>query len=681
MQKKILSIVITLLCVCILDTILSQPDDNLKSQLEFGYELYDEEVYSYSEVLRPTPTVGLLFPRASETREVNSLDGIWQLVRSNSSDPLQGIYERWYSRNLQSTGYKIIKVPVPASYNDVTVDEELRDHVGTVWYERHFFVPSRWNTNGTRTWLRFGSIHYGCFVWINGQRALNHSFGHLPFEVEIGGLVKYGKENRITIMVDNRLNNSSIPQGEVIKQSDDTGHVLIQTYTFDFFNYAGIHRSVQLYTTPQNYIRDIELKTQVNKQMGRIDYKLWIGNEHEQDFKSSILVQLLDRDHNVVAHQLNRNYLNGTLLIPNVKPWWPYLMHPEPGYMYTLQLNLLAESGLLLDSYQLPVGIRSLSWDKDGIYINNQPVYFRGFGKHEDSDIRGKGLDNALLTRDFSLLQWVGANAYRTSHYPYSEESMQFADEHGIMIIDECASVNTDLFGLPLLQNHMSYLEQLIHRDRNHASVVAWSIANEPRTQKPIAKKYFDELANYTRSIAQGRPITAASNVAEPSMCMMSEFLDIIGFNRYNSWYHNPGRTDMIIRPIVDEAVSWRNLYEKPVILFEYGADTLEGYHTLPTFIWSEEYQKTMLSKHFQAFDKLRKLKWFIGEFVWNFADFKTEQTYTRVGGNKKGVFTRNRQPKDSAHLLRQRYHMLAFILNNASLPPDLFNYIIDFNL
>lgn len=108
------------------------------------------------------------------------------------------------------------------------------------------------------------------------------------------------------------------------------------------------------------------------------------------------------------------------------------------------------------------------------------------------SQIRGKGLDNALLTRDFSLLQWVGANAYRTSHYPYSEESMQFADEHGIMIIDECASVNTDLFGLPLLQNHMSYLEQLIHRDRNHASVVAWSIANEPRTQKPIAKKYFE---------------------------------------------------------------------------------------------------------------------------------------------------------------------------------------------
>ncbi|TDG51028.1 hypothetical protein AWZ03_002683 [Drosophila navojoa] len=679
--RTIICFAITLICVCILDTILSHNvEDELSTGHRFAHKFNFEQIYCYDNVQLPKPTVGLLYPRASETREVNSLDGVWQLVRSNASDPLQGIREKWFGRSLRSTGREIIKVPVPASYNDLTVDQELRDHVGTVWYERHFFVPSSWNMSGTRTWIRFGSIHYECIAWINGQRAVKHSFGHLPFEVEIGRLVKYGQENRITIMVDNRLRNSTIPQGAVIKESTDNGSVDVQTFTFDFFNYAGIHRSVQLYTTPAKYIKDIELKTQVNKQMGRIDYRLWIGNEQEQDVSRYINVKLLDRDRNVVAHQLNRNYHNGTLLIPNVKPWWPYLMHPEPGYMYTLEFQLMAANGLLLDSYQLPVGIRSLNWDNNSIYINGQPIYLRGFGKHEDSDIRGKGLDNALLTRDFSLLKWVGANAYRTSHYPYSEESMEFADEHGIMIIDECASVNTDLFQPELLQNHMTYLEQLIHRDRNHASVIAWSIANEPRTQKPAAKEYFGKLANYTRSIAQGRPLTAASN-AEPTKCMMSAYLDIIGFNRYNSWYHNSGRTDMIINPMFEEALSWRQLHQKPVIVFEYGADTLEGYHTLPTFIWSEEYQTTMLSKHFQAFDKLRKLKWFIGEFVWNFADFKTEQTYTRVGGNKKGVFTRNRQPKYSAYLLRQRYHMLAFMLNNASLPTDLFNYIIDFGL
>jgi len=88
-------------------------------------------------------------------------------------------------------------------------------------------------------------------------------------------------------------------------------------------------------------------------------------------------------------------------------------------------------------------------------------------------------------------------------------------------------------------------------------------------------------LANYTRSIAEGRPLTAASNVDTPAACMMTQFLDITGINRYNAWYHNPGRTDMIVKPMYDEAKKWHDHYHKPVIVFEYGGDTMEGYHTV----------------------------------------------------------------------------------------------------
>lgn len=303
--------------------------------------------YDYSNVKPPRPTVGLLYPRESETREVRSLDGIWNLIRSNASDPQQGVREEWYKRTLRSTGHEIILMPVPASYNDVTVDRQLRDHVGTVWYERHFFVPSYWRREGVLTWIRFGSVHYQANVWINGQLALNHSIGHLPFEAEIGRFVNYGSENRITVMVDNRLTNRTIPQGQVVKQPSDEGVAYIQSYTFDFFNYAGIHRSVQLYTTPETYISDIELKAELaSKQMGRIDYHLRIGNGSVSDLQATyILVQLRDRNNVVVAHQLNHNLQSGTLLVPNVKPWWPYLMHPLPGYMYTLEFQLMAENG------------------------------------------------------------------------------------------------------------------------------------------------------------------------------------------------------------------------------------------------------------------------------------------------------------------------------------------------
>ncbi|TMW41911.1 hypothetical protein DOY81_013009, partial [Sarcophaga bullata] len=235
------------------------------------------------------------------------------------------------------------------------------------------------------------------------------------------------------------------------------------------------------------------------------------------------------------------------------------------------------------------------------------------------------------------------ANAYRTSHYPYSEESMQFADENGIMIIDECPSVDTENFKQELLDKHKSAMEQLIHRDRNHPSVVMWSIANEPRTNQMNAGSYFQYVANYTREL-DPRP---------------AKYLDIISFNRYNGWYSNPGRLDMITKRVIDEATTWNKRHNKPVIMSEYGSDTVEGLHLLPSYVWSEK-------------------PWFIGEFVWNFADFKTAQTVTRVGGNKKGVFTRNRQPKAVAHLLRKRYFALGREMDQCNFPEDLFTYITD---
>ncbi|XP_017122793.1 beta-glucuronidase [Drosophila elegans] len=640
-------------------------------------------LFEYEDVKIPAPTRGLLYPRDSETREVRSLDGMWGLMKSSPEDPLEGIREKWFLNTLRQTGREIIAMPVPASYNDITTDD-LRDHVGTVWYERTFFVPRSWRVN-QRTWLRFSSVHYSAVVWVNGQNATSHSIGHLPFEAEISRLLNFNGENRITVMCDNRLGNRTIPQGSVYEATTDYGPVPVQGYTFDFFNYAGIHRSVHLYTTPLLHISDIEITTKLTTEgLGRIDYLLWLDGSQEglRIQPTHLLVQLRDRDGEVAAQQINKAVYHGSLLVPNAKPWWPYLMHPDPGYLYALQFELFVASNeeetdadALQDAYRLPVGIRSLSWSNDSLLINGKPLYLRGFGRHEDSDIRGKGLDNALLARDFSLLKWIGANAYRTSHYPYSEESMQFADQHGIMIVDECPAVNIDIFEPQLLEQHMSSLEQLIHRDRNHPSVVAWSVANEPRSTKQGALKYFESLVNFTRSIAHGRPLTAAIN-ASPTTCHLAQFLDIVGFNRYNSWYQNSGRTDMIVNLLTNEAQSWRDKFGKPVIQFEYGGDTMEGMHSLPAFIWSEEYQVELFSRHFKAFDELRERKWFIGEFVWNFADFRTAQTITRVGGNKKGVFTRNRQPKEVAFLLRWRYFALAKELDQCTLPQDLTVYI-----
>lgn len=110
-----------------------------------------------------------------------------------------------------------------------------------------------------------------------------------------------------------------------------------------------------------------------------------------------------------------------------------------------------------------------------------------------------------------------------------------------------------------LLQNHKFSIEQLIHRDRNHPSVVMWSIANEPRTQQTNADQYFTEVARYTKQLDPSRPITAsiAVNLKQDEA---AKHLDIVSFNRYNGWYQNAGRLDMITSYVVNEARGWHEV-------------------------------------------------------------------------------------------------------------------------
>jgi len=201
------------------------------------------------------------------------------------------------------------------------------------------------------------------------------------------------------------------------------------------------------------------------------------------------------------------------------------------------------------------------------------------------------------------------------------------------------------------------------------------SIANEPRSEDANAESYFREVAAYTRSLDTSRPIIVVvfTNYANDKA---AQFADIIGLNRYHNWYTDLGLVgllDGIVESAArNEAMNWINKYNKPLIYSEYGADTVAGLHTSPSYIFTEEFQSEYFREHFRAFDFLRSNTSFIGEMVWNFADFMTKQEITRVVGNRKGVFTRERNPKDSAHLLRSRYFHLAREYSGYPIPTDL---------
>ncbi|XP_078451393.1 beta-glucuronidase [Lampetra planeri] len=612
------------------------------------------------------PGSGVLYPRESRSRELKELGGFWAFRADDSPGRDEGFTRGWAEKGLVETG-PVLEMPVPSSYNDVTQEAALRDFVGWAWYERHAWVPSSWvaeNAN-RRVMLRFGSVHYNAIVWVNGKEVTRHEGGHLPFEADITAIVRSPASTpcRITVAVNNTLTPSTLPPGSIEYMRDTLRYprgYFVQNIQFDFFNYAGIHRPVLLCSTPDAFIDDITVLTDFHDDLGVVNYNVSVVGADE----CQLVVSLSDREgHEVAKGEANCSDGVGTLKVARPKLWWPLTMRPEAGYLYTLQVHAksLVRGERREDWYNLPVGIRTVRVTSTQFLINGEPFYFRGFGKHEDSDIRGRGFDWAILAKDLNLIRWLGANSFRTSHYPYAEELMDACDRLGIVIIDECPGVGITQpanFGNASLEHHLAVMGELVRRDKNRPSVVMWSVANEPASQLSVAEPYFKTVIEHTRHLDPTRPVTYVINQSFQTD-KAAQYTDVVCLNAYYSWYHDAGHLEVIVPQLRYALDGWHAKHGKPVLQTEYGADTIPGLHSDPPLMFTEEYQEAVMKSYFEVFDEKRDA-YFIGEMIWNFADFATQQGITRVVGNRKGIFTRQRQPKSAAFLLRERYWKLA---------------------
>jgi beta-glucuronidase len=437
----------------------------------------------------------MLRPQDSATRERKSLAGLWRFRLDLGG---AGRAQQWWRGPLPLAR----DMPVPASYNDIAPEPALHDHVGDAWYQTTVRVPAGWD--GRRIVLRFDAATHRAVTWVDDTQVAEHEGGYTPFEADVTGLVRPGREARVTVAVSNELTFASIPPGEVL----ETARGREQNYFHDFFNYAGLHRPVWLYATPPVYITSIAVDTGLDGATGSISYAIGHSGEPEM-----VPVQVIVRD--AEGRQLAAAAgPQGRLVIPGVHRW-----APGDGYLYQLEARLHDAGGGVVDSYLLPVGVRTVEVRGTQFLINGEPFYFRGFGKHEDAPVRGRGHDDALMVHDFELLKWMGANSFRTAHYPYAEEVLDYADRHGVVVIDETAAVGLNLkmtlspspsgsqtYGDHAVSEvtqraHRQAIRELIARDRNHPSVVLWSIANEPESGVPAAREYFAPLFALAREL------------------------------------------------------------------------------------------------------------------------------------------------------------------------------------
>lgn len=582
----------------------------------------------------------MLYPIQNRVREVQDLSGTWNFKIDKKNT---GLAEQWYLHPLADA----IPMAVPASYNDLVTTAEDREHVGYVWYETYLSIPASWDDK--RVVLRFGSAAHHAIVWLGGKEVVRHKGGFLPFEADITAILNPQQEEyRLTVALSNILDWTCLPSGEIVTKEGagyPEGYHYQDTF-FDFYNYSGIHRPVKLYTTPKQYIEDIVIRTELNSDFSQAVVSCSItGTDTLKE------VTVLDAEGNTVAAAVP---VDGKtqLVLPQPHLW-------QPGKAYLYRLKVIGEQDVYTESF----GIRSIQVTDKQFLINGKPFYFQGFGKHEDSDIHGRGMDLAVNIKDFALMKWLGANSFRTSHYPYSEELMMLADREGFVVIDEVPAVGMCFWQAKkvfdgsrvnnqTLSHHLDCLRDVYNRDKNHPCVVMWSVANEADTSEEGAAVYFKKVIDTMRTLDHTRPVTMVHTMW-PSADLVSQWLDVICLNRYWGWYSDHGHLEVIGLQAEKELNEWYEKYHKPILMTEYGADAVAGMHKYPPVTFTEEYQCEFLKEYHKAFDKL---DYFIGEQVWAFADFQTKQGLNRVDGNKKGVFTRNRQPKMAAYVLRERW-------------------------
>lgn len=589
---------------------------------------------------------GLLRPQQNAFRNMLDLSGLWRF----QLDPREEGEAQGWARALPAPRF----IAVPCSWNDLF--DDARDYLGLAWYQTEVWSPSAWR--GQRVLLRVGSANYAAKVWVNGALVAEHEGGHLPFAADVTGQLAWDRPNVVAISVENKQLLGRVPPGPGPGGGGVAG--VLGGYpatTYDFFPYAGLHRQVWLCSVPaEAHIDDVTAVTTIEGTDGVVLVKVAASGGYSG--KGKVRLNNADADLNFQA-----GAAEATVRVPAARFWGP-----RDPHLYPLAVTL-TDGQRATDAYSLDIGIRTVAVRGDQLLLNGQPIKLTGFGKHEDFPLSGRGLNLPMWVRDYELMRWVGANSFRTTHYPYAEEAMDLADRLGVLVINEIPAVGLNFEDsaeatAQRLAQATRQLRELVARDKNHPSTIMWNVANEPMggpllgagLPVPAAveagMRFFRQMYDEARRLDPTRPITLVGVQGGP--LEWHGIFDVVAINRYYGWYTLSGRLDEGAQALARELDELHGRFGKPIVMTEFGTDTIPGVHAQPPEMWSEEYEVEFLRRYLDA---AAERPFVAGMQMWNFADFKTGQGTSRAGGmNFKGVFTRDRRPKMAAHFLRSRW-------------------------
>jgi beta-galactosidase len=450
---------------------------------------------------------------------------------------------------------------------------------GTGWYRKEFTLGQ--DQSGKQIYIHFDGVYMLCDVWVNGRQAGSHHYGYTPFYFNITPLLNApDNKNVIAVQVRNTGKNSRWYSGSGIYR-----HVWL-TIT----NPTHIAPWSIFITTPEVSGDSARIKIETQKIIAE-------NNQPNLIIRSSVIDpsgQIISVTESAVTKNDNQEW-SSQQFISILKP---KLWSPEKTFLYKAHIKLISGQ-MIVDSMTIPFGIRSIQFSAEkGFLLNGQPVKLKGGCMHHDNGLLGSATFDRAEIRRIKLLKANGFNALRTSHNPPSKQLLDACDSIGILVLDEAFDMwehpkNPQDYSLYFKQDWKNDLGSYILRDRNHPSVIIWSIGNEIYERSDTSGvRIAEQLANYVKSIDRTRPVTAA-------VC--------------EAWDH-PGRTWDVIQP------AFKYL---DVCGYNYHMNYEKDHKEFPQRIMMGT--ESVAQQNKENWDHEMNDPWVIGDFVWTAMDYLGE--------------------------------------------------------
>ncbi len=581
----------------------------------------------------------MLRPQNNSRRTQLSLNGLWRFRVQHINDHADAWIRGFETDRM---------VAVPASFNEQFTDYDTFNHMGKVWYSRQFVVPMALCQQDI--FLHFDAVNYRAEVFLNGHSLGSHETGYTPFAFRINEHLTDGN-NLLVVCVDCELTPYTVPQGGFDKAAiPGLSSPFKPSVNFDFFPYSGIHRSVSIVALQKSRIESLYVDTDIEGKDGIVSIR---GNVTPT--VEAVELRFFEHESSSTPFAIeNIEVQNNSFTFANFRILKARFWDAGKPELYCVEVVCIHKGDTHeADSYFQLFGIRTVSIQGDKLLLNGKPIYLTGFGKHEDFPVLGRSHPDAVNVRDLELMKWIGANSFRTSHYPYAEEMLDLADRLGILVISESPAVSMipEKVNTATLELHCRTIQEQMRRDYNHPSVIMWCVANEAHTHTEGAVPYFEKVFATARAEDKTRPFLLVMCYWPNEKC--HHLCDIVGVNAYPGWYGGGDKLENTGAHFAKFLDDVRQRTQKSIMITEIGADCVAGFHSLPALLWTEDYQTDLLETNLSV---IRSKDYIIGEHLWAFSDFHTAQNHFRAHGNRKGIFTRDRQPKASAHMLRKRW-------------------------